>query len=331
MTTENLGLGFLFKNNGLPADFGIRVAQAGVTSGTTAIYATSLMGGNRTYSAEHGFVGATAVVVNNINQLTFPKTATTSSTNPYGQYTYSDLLSGVGFMDKRFRGMKAKIISGNGASDTAYYVIGTRNILFNPSLPTTAYSGLTLSYFYFDKPWTNGSPDSTSRFILYPFDDTDIGKVVMCPKATMATIGYNRNDSLLHSIQNVGTQGIFPVPPDHIGLMHVTSNSTTEFRLMNVLRWYGILYSIGNMNKNSGLMDNIITQDICDGIIHNMFGKDPFNFHFVADNSSTINNDINVSEASLPTAVLAPRLRDVASLNGFGGILRQIWKRTLPR
>jgi hypothetical protein len=166
---------------------------------------------------------------------------------------------------------------------------------------------------------------------MYPFDDTDIGKVVMCPKATMAPTTYNRNDSLLHSIQNAGTQGIFPVPPDHIGLMHVTSNSATEFRLMNVLRWYGILYSIGNMNKNSGLMDNIITQDICDGIIHNMFGKDPFNFHFVADNSSTINNDINVLESSLPTAVLAPRLRDVASLNGFGGILRQIWKRTLPR
>ena len=345
MSTDDKGYGAIFKNNGLSGDFGLRIAIAGTTNSSIGVHSSPFMGSNRLHTSDHAFVGITAVANINPLQLSFPKNSTRfANSTPYQinlGFSYNTMTSGPNAthnpINIMWKNIKAKVISGPGASEEVYRVVNTKRTNF--SIPTASWSGLTLSEFYFDKPWVNGTPDSTSRIIFYPFDDDDVGKVVM----NMSNCGLLLANSstisvpLYNTARGIGNEDegmeSFEIPSAVPPTAFTTTGGVdlhTEMRFMNILKWYGLLYALGVRNPSSGLMKNEITQDICDGVIHNLFGNDPFNFHMVSTNDASSGSDVDITTNF--TIHAQPRIRDVGSgLPGFGGILRQIWGRTLPR
>lgn len=345
MRIDDRGYGAIFKNNGVAGDFGLRIAIAGTTNESIGVHSSPLMGSNRLHTSNHAFVGITAVANTNPLQLNFPKNSTRfSNVTPYSTnlgFSYNTINSGPNSsfnpINILWKNIKAKVISGPGASEEVYRVVNTNRVHFG--IAAALWSGLTLSEFYFDKPWSNGTPNSTSRIIFYPFDDNDVGKVVMNTSncglltpnsSTLSVPLYNIARGL--GTEDEGMEG-FEIPSAAPPSAFTTNGGLdmhTEMRFMNILKWYGLLYALGKRNPSSGLIQNETTQDICDGVIHNLFGNDPFNFHMVSSNSASSGSDVDITTSFTLHAL--PRIRDVGSgLPGFGGILRQIWGRTLPR
>jgi hypothetical protein len=319
-TNQDLGIGWLYKNRGRDGN-GIPVFIAGSTSNTTGIVASAYMGGSKSHVPQHAYLGLT-LYAETASGYFFPKTILSNGT-PYSQYMEFPQVSTPNELTVRqWKNVKMKVISGPGASDTVYRIVSTSPNLFLSGTSPASISGLTLGIFRFDKPWSNGVPDSNSKVVFYPFDSDDVGTVAMRGLTDKITIptnafisGFAHPAAMTRTPENLATRGLYPSKKD-------------DAAMMNILKWYGLVYALGKRNPKQGLVDTRATRDVCDGVICNVFGNEPFNFCPVGDLSAAV-SDINTTTTLFSHA--CPDFSQLGSMNGFSGILRQLWERTLPR
>jgi hypothetical protein len=320
-TNQDIGIGWLYKHRGRDGN-GIPVFIAGSTSNTTGIVASAYMGGSKSHVPEHAYLGLTLYAETTPTNYFFPKTVV-RLLSPYTGYMESFAVSTPNEQAVRqWKNVKMKVISGPGASDTVYRIVSTSPNLHTAALPPSSISGLTFGIFRFDKPWSNGVPDSSSKVVFYPFDSDDIGTVVMrgltdkisVPNNTILS-GTAHPAALTRTPENLATRGPYTSKRD-------------DAAMMNILKWYGLVYALGKRNPKQGLIDTRATRDVCDGVICNVLGNEPFNFCPVGDLSAAV-SDINTTTTLFSHA--CPDFAQLGSMNGFSGILRQLWERTLPR
>ena len=334
-TTDYLGIGWMLKYVGADGS-GMTAIKSGSTFNNAFVSDSSIVTSS-THSTTDGITrGWVMFALHQSTPFPFPKNSSISAAPKVPQTEANGTNSNN--QPSTFKNLKVRIKSGPGSGSTTYRIIGRPNLASTEGVGNGFASALSNSpsnwvesqnpkvLFYLDKPWANGDPDSTSKFIIYPFDDTDIGTVAVCsrgPSVWNATFP-DKNDRL-------GYNSMACVGP----ISHNMNTLVSEFgHPMSYYLLYGLIYRLGiyETNKNieqgsnviSPLLTNEITQEILDGIILQCFDSNPFGnnskfnattFDPVATNYKLLDIPvINLGSSPTPNQFL-------------GGIMRQLWQR----
>lgn len=346
-TTADVGIGFGLKNNiGQDGQLGVQVAFAGETWGNEPIRfldsPSTIIGTPITVSTSpldsFAIIGATAYAgtgrgfpPGNSGYYQFPKT--NCNTAYYG-FVITDALRSAPNGTKiiphnsmtNLLYTNVKIISGPGSGPTVYKIIkimDRSNIDRLINVPASNWTGTQLVRFLLDKPWQNGPPTSESRFIIYPFDSSDIGKYVQSRHFPFAHTSYSGAPSL-NSITHTSSKD------DGWGFS-IASRTSFVNGCMSVdkacLVMYGLLYALGKRSGGSIILQNPRTLNVIDGIIDLTFSVQP---HAHTEYFYDPSPEDNVDEYN-STVMFQHKTNHLHKRQKFlGGILRSLWEREAP-
>lgn len=334
-TTDHLGIGWMLKYVGADGS-GMTAIKSGSTF-NNAFASDSSIVTSSPYSTSDGITrGWVMFALHQSTPFPFPRNNIITAAPKVPQTEPPGINSNN--LPSTFKNLKVRIKSGAGAGLTTYRIIGRPNLAATEGVGNGfdfAFSTLTSSWsevaapkvlFYLDKPWANGDPDSNSKFIIYPFDDTDIGTVAVCSRGpSVWNVTFpDKNDRL-------GYNSMACVGP----ISHNMNTLISEFgHPMSYYLLYGLIYRLGiyETNRNieggrnviSPLLTNEITQEILDGIILQCFDSNPFGNNSKFNASTVDPAATNYKLLDIPVI----NLGSAPAPNQFlGGIMRQLWQR----
>lgn len=350
-STADVGLGWALKFNTSPLDlsYGMTLSSAGLTynPGILIAYNTTLTSGQ---------THATCLLPMYCGRkIPFQGTVTPGSTSgliPFPKWNLvtttigTDSVYTASVNKTKLIGLKLRVVSGAGSGATEYTIVGlieenapnpiAQSPLYNGSVTvsnnTATWSGITRVGFILDKEWQNGTPDGTSRIIIYPFSASDIGKC-FSPLVSIAQMSVKQTTGINPNPDRTALRGGTIAKTAFVSSSLTTSAAEPTLPSSTITYFaylYGLLYQIGKRYPESGILNNSITQDVMDMLIEHMFGSEPYSPY------RTLAGDTNAlsltSFATLQSNSVVPmESQRIGLRNYYGGLLRQLWEREVPR